>query len=414
MTRFLSESLQAPEPFFRLGLRQLEAANGNPSTDIRFSSKVMQQTKQKLLELGLDPHDTTPNELYQALLQRVAADDAELTRYVRTQAATHVSAQAEVVDGMVHVLRELPDAKHCFALKHSVTKSIIRTIPPKKSMKQLGYRSLDSYIKHESPVAIMSAAWLIEGANWQKRVLEQYKKLQANDFESRKVQLVQLRSAKWRKLASSIVAEKHHNLLCFKELGALVFLPLDETAPAGSTTVSMSLALHELNEIRAASTFLKLHQVRPDFGETVRSVATSEPRLSSQILDQPVPWHLIQQYYARLSHRFREEIFEPHIQLDDMSWHAVEQTLASLVPRFSFWQGSAHLGMLHNKQPISLNLVDVALSYCNSLSFEQRTAHYFQRSLWHELLLRYLKHEPVEATVLAELQPEFAEGRAIG
>ena len=55
MTRFLSESLQATEPFFRLGLRRLEAANGNPNTDIRFTTEVLHATQSKLRELGLDP-----------------------------------------------------------------------------------------------------------------------------------------------------------------------------------------------------------------------------------------------------------------------------------------------------------------------------------------------------------------------
>lgn len=413
MTRFLSESLQAPEPFFRLGLRQLEAANGNPSTDIRFTSKVLHETKQKLMELGLDPRDTTPQELYHALQSRLKLDDAALTRFLQTKAALHISAEAAVVDGMVHVLQNSSDAKQCFALKLSVARTLIRQLPPKKAMKELGYRSLDSCIKHEHPISIMAAAWLTETATWQRRFIEQYKKLQPSDFESRPIQLIQLKSKRWNSLATTAFHEKRHNLLCFKELGALAFLPLSSAAPAGSVTVSMSLALHEINEIRAASTFLKLHQVQNDFGATVQMVATSEPRLSSQILDKPVPWRLIQQYYARLTDRFREDVFEPHIQLDDMLWQPVEHTLASLVPRFSFWQNSHYLGLLHERQPVSLNIMDVALNYCNQLSFDERVAHYFQRSLWHELLLRYLKHGPVEAAVLAELQPEYGDARAL-
>jgi hypothetical protein len=55
---------------------------------------------------------------------------------------------------------------------------------------------------------------------------------------------------------------------------------------------------------------------------------------------------------------------------------------------------------------VSLNLVDAAVNFCNQLPFEQRVVHYFQRSLGHELLLRYLQHETVEQTVTDELQPE--------
>ena len=409
MTRFLSEALQAPEPSFRLGLSRLEAANGHPNADIHFSTDVVRATRSKLRQLGLDPNDTTAEELYHVLQERIKADDARLTKTLRTRAATHVSAEADVVAGMIHVLKGLPDSKRCFALKASVLKTILKKVPPKKAMKQLGYRSLDSMLKHETPVSVLAAAWLSEGVSWQHRLLGQYKHLRPSDFEDRNISLTRLDAKRWQRLAASTVAQKKHNLLSFKELGALVFLPLPSDAPPGSTTVSLALALHELNEIRAAGTFLKLCQVRPDFGKVVQSVVSEEPHLSSSLLDEPVPWNLIQRYYARLRHHDREEDFEPQLRFDDIAWHPIEETLSAIEPSFDFWQRSAHLGLLHEQQPVSLNVVDAALNYCNQLPFENRVVQYFQHSLWHELLLRYLQHKPVEQTVMAELQPQLAE-----
>ena len=410
MTRFLSESLQAPEPFFRQGLRRLEAANGNPNTDIRFSTEILHATQAKLKQLGLDPRDTTAEELYHALQQRIKADDARLTRTLRTRAATHVSAEADVVAGMIHVLKELPDSKRCFALKPSSLKTIIKQLPPKKAMKRLGYRSLDSFLKHETPVSVLAAAWLSEGTQWRQRLLERYKHLGPGDFEDRSIIMARPDSARWHELAESTVSQARHNILSFRELGALVFLPLPDDAPGGSTTASLALALHELNEIRASSTFLKLCQVRPDFGDLVQTVAADEPKLNSQMLDQPVPWHLVQRYYAQLTDRGQgDAAFEPHLRLDDMVWHPIEQTLSAIEPSFDFWRESGHLGLLHDRQPVSLNVVDAALNYCNQLPFERRMVNYFQRSLWHELLLRYLRHDSVEQTVTSQLEPQLAE-----
>ncbi|MGC1176632.1 MAG: hypothetical protein WA843_01055, partial [Candidatus Saccharimonadales bacterium] len=296
----------------------------------------------------------------------------------------------------------------CFALKLSVLKTLVKKIPPKKAMKQLGYRSLDSFIKHESPVLLLTAAWLSEGAAWQRRFLDQYALLRASDFEERVITLVRPDSGRWRKLAQQTVAQQRHNLVSFKELGAVVFLPLPDGVPVGTTTVSLSLALHELNEIRACGTFLKLCLVRPDFGSLVRTIVTEEPRLHSRLLDQSVPWHLIQRYYARLKRQGREEVFEPHLQIEDMVWHPIERALSAIEPSFSFWRHSAYLGLLHDKRPVSFNVIDAALNCCNQLPFERRVVQYFQRSLWHELLLRYLQREPVEKAVIAELQPELA------
>jgi hypothetical protein len=153
--------------------------------------------------------------------------------------------------------------------------------------------------------------------------------------------------------------------------------------------------------------------VRADFGAVVQHVVTDEARLNSKLLDRPVPWHLIQRYYSRLKDHFNESVFEPHIQVTDMTWHAIEHVLSAIEPSFSFWHDSSHVGMLHSPKPVSCNIVDVALNLCNGVSFEKRLVHNYQHSLWHELLLRYLHRDAVEQTVLHELQPELASEYAL-
>ena len=104
MTRILSEILKAEEPHFQLQLRQLEQLSGHGNADIKLSVEVMQQTKAKVQQLGLDANDTTAEELYHMLLERVRADDARLERALRTRAATHVSAEAKLSEiGRAHV-----------------------------------------------------------------------------------------------------------------------------------------------------------------------------------------------------------------------------------------------------------------------------------------------------------------------
>ena len=413
MTRFLSESLQAPEPYFRLHLRRLEQAHGNPSADIHLTSTIDSMVKLKTKQLGLDPQDTTAKELYLALKAKLLADESRLIKRLRTAAATHVSAEAEVVAGMVHALESLPLHKSCYALKAVAFKRIMKTIPPKKTMKQLGYRSLESMLKNETAAGVLAAAIICEAPTWRKHLSEQYKKLTPRDFENRRLVIVHPNTKRWQSLTAGAVSRQKHNLLAFPELGAIVLLPLPVAAPSGAVTASLALALHALNEVRASSTFLKLCQVRPDFGSIVQKVATGEPQLQAHLLDRQVPWQLVQRYYARLQQHFREELFEPHIKLEDLSWHGVEQAMSLIEPSIHFWQNSGHLGVLHDRQAVSLNIVDVALNVCNGLSFEHRQGGFFQKSLWHELLLKYLQPATVEQTVLAEIQPQLAYAPAL-
>ena len=126
-----------------------------------------------------------------------------------------------------------------------------------------------------------------------------------------------------------------------------------------------------------------------------------------------MPWHLVHRYYARLTDRFREDVFEPYLQIEDMVWQPVEHTLARIDPAMHFWQGTAHLGMLDGREAVSMNLIDAATNLCNQIPYKSRVAHYFQGSLWHELLLRYLHHQPVEDSLLNELQPELATEKVL-
>lgn len=405
MTRVLSELLGAREPDFRLGLMKLEDAHGRPSSDIRLTSDILRLSRDKMKLLGLDPDDTTGEELYHALMQRMQADDARLTKNLRTLAATYISAEGDVAAGMIHALKQLPVDQSCFALKAATLKGLFKKSPPKKAMKQLGYRSVESMLKHESHAGLLAASWLVESASWRRSFLEQYKRLTPRDFETRRLSFVAPSGSRWDKLAHGLVASHKQTVVALKELGAIVVLPLPAERPGGTVMATLALALHAVNDIRATSNFLKLMQVRPDFGKQVVLAVCGEPRLHLSLLGESMPWHLLQRYYAKATHSYGAELFEPHLQADDFSWHSVERLLAHVESSLSFWSGTAHLGALHEGQPVSFNVLDVALNTCNKLPFARRLTHYARTSLWHELMLRYLKHDAVEAAVASELQP---------
>jgi hypothetical protein len=268
-------------------------------------------------------------------------------------------------------------------------------------------------LKHEQPAAIVAAAWMVESQSWQKQMLEQYRKLKSSDFEIRTIGIVCPDTKRWESFAESLVGQNKHTVIGVKELGSLVLLPLPSIQPPAATTVTLLLALHAINDIRTASTFLKLCQVKRDFGKLVETIVVDEPSLSADVVDRPIPWQIIQRYYARFKSRFREEIFAPHVQQDDFTWHPVEHMLSQIEPSLEFWHNTTTLSLLHNHEPVSLNIIDVALNYCNQLPYKNRIVQYFQHSLWHELLIRYLKHDAVEQTVLAGLHAELVTEPAL-
>jgi hypothetical protein len=405
MTRYLSRALGAAEPTFSQGIQQLEQAAGRPGTDIRLTAEIMRRTRDKIAELGLDPNDTTGQELYSALQERLKRDEAT----VRTALGIADGASSnDVLTSIQNFLSKKHDApKVCFALKASVTKRLLKKKPPKVAMKRLGYRSVDSMLKHESPANLYAAALMAEPAAWHKTFREQYAKLSPSDFESRPIALTLPDSKKWEQLAHEFVAEHHHNILSFRELGAVVLLPIDHHVD-GLAITTLLLVLEEFNGIRSHSSYAKLQQVKPDFGKRLQQSSVAEPYTSAQLAGQPVPWRMIQRYYARFTDAYHPEIFEPHVQPEDLQWTSGERALTGLEPTLRFWEGSDVLGLLdEGGQIVSCNALDVALSYCNHLSFQDRIVHFVRDNLWHELMMHYLNQDNLENAVHQQLSAEL-------
>lgn len=404
MTRLLSELLGAQEPTFSLNLQQLEKSAGRPSADIRLSTKIMHGMQAKLQDLGLDSRDTKGPELYAALGERLRHDE---TRF----AAALKGKSTKTTDPIAHVavaLSKTVAPSSGFALKATVAKRLLKANLPKKTMKLLGYRSVDSMLKHESAASIYAAAALIEADGWTKKQFSSYSKLKASDFEIRPITIEHPSSKRWTELAESVVSVKRRSVLGFKELAAVVLLPLPAEHHALPTLATSVLALQAINEIRAASTYLKLHQVGSGFGSVVRQVVAEEPILQAQMLDQKVSWNMVQQYYARFAGSVRSDVFEPVVQAEDLAWHNVEDVLTHIEPSLEFWQETGFLALLHDGKAVSCNLADQIFSHCNALPFERRISNYFKHAVLTELSMLYMTHDRLEETVASAFQKQLA------
>ena len=394
---------------FQHSLRQLETLAGHPQADIRLSTEIAQFTRHKLHQLGLDPADTTGPELYAALGQRLQADEARFSATI----SNRQEHGGDVIADVAQLLRQKSNTINTFAIKSVVAKRLLKANLPKRTMKLLGYRSIDSMLKHESVACLYAAAWLVESNLWSKRMLASFSKLRSNDFEQRALAVEQPTAARWQVLANSVVAAKKHHVLSFKELATVVLLPLplshlagkhQPLLPALTTTV---LGLHAINEIRAASTFLKLNQMEPNFGSIVQQVVLAEPKLPSDKLDVPVSWYGIHQYFGRLGNSLQANIFEPMIAAEELTWLSVEKMLAAIEPSLDFWNQTAYIGLLDAGTTVSFNLTDNLLNHCNLLRYEQQTITHFKQALQSEILLKYMSHDKLERIVLGNLQNHF-------
>ena len=84
-------------------------------------------------------------------------------------------------------------------------------------------------------------------------------------------------------------------------------------------------------------------------------------------------------------------------------WRRVEETLYRLEPALHFWHGLDYVAARGSDgQPVSFNLMDMALNYVNQLPFERRVSAHFKAGLWSELYGRYMLQPVIERHVLKQ------------
>ena len=405
MAKVLRDLLDAEEPIFSLSLQQLERASGQPGTDARLIGEVAEKFHDRLIKLGLDKHDTTDKELYGALLSRITADNDRVTKMIGGSDPDDVREMFPKIDDAGD---KMDINRSCWVLKRSVAKRLLKTMPPEKLMQHLGYRSVDSMLKHENIDEIYTALRFSEGGEWLNEYNELFKTVSPSDFETRDISIVIMDHDKYVDLAEHFVEKKLHNITHTKEMGVIVVVPMHAERMKGITLKSLPLIFHYINEIRLYSAFFKLKQVEKNFGETVVNTLIADPGNAAQMAGQYVHWRVIQRYFGKFKDENHPEAFQPHVHPEDLHWRRAEEMLVQLDPDMDFWHDMDYVGrMCEDGQPITYNLMDVSLAYSNSEPYESRYVYHFRESLWNEIFMRYMGHKNLEDSILKQLDNDM-------
>ena len=216
MSQFISDLLHATEPTFSLALRQLEKQSGKPNVDIKLQEEIVKKAHKKIKQLGLDPDDTTGKELYHALEHKIAEDNERVTKIIGGKDSGDIRA---MVPHMIKAVEQADIPKTCWVLKRAKAKSFLKKMPPKKMMKHLGYRSVDSMLKREPFDELYSALRFSEGPEWLEAYNEIFKTIKPTDFETRKIKIIEMDHDKWVDLTEHFVEKKKHNITPYQGAG---------------------------------------------------------------------------------------------------------------------------------------------------------------------------------------------------
>lgn len=401
---FLRDLLDAEEPLFDESLKQLEAASHTQGVDAKLAADIQQRALKAMRDLGLDPKDTTGPELYRALIAKVKEHDEHLARSVGGNSTMKVSELLPLLKKAADAVKTPRDA---WVLKKSVAKEMLRKMPPPNIMKRLGYRSVESMLKRENLAEIYGALRFAEAPEWLNTFDQGYKRLQPSDFETRQIEIVIMPRDRWGDIAEHFIAKKRHNITHLKELGVILMLPVTADHLPGISIWVLSLLFHYTNEIRLYSAYFKLQQVKKNFGEIVVTTLIADPDLGPIMAGHHIHWRVIQRYFGKLETEKHPEIFEPHVQPEDLHWRHAEDILYHIDPELGFWRGTDYVALMHNGRPTTFNMMDVAASYCNDTPYESRTIYHFRESLWNEIFMRYMGQKTLQDQVLKQLNNEM-------
>jgi hypothetical protein len=291
---------------------------------------------------------------------------------------------------------------------------MLRHTPPQNIMKRLGYRSVESMLKRENLAEIYGALRFAEDSAWLNDFNEQYKKLRPSDFETRQIEIVVMPHERWGDIAEHFIQKKRHNITHLKELGVILMLPVKARTLPGITIWAMSLLFHYTNEIRLYSSFFKLQQVKKNFGDIVVTTLIADPDLGPIMAGHTIHWRVIQRYFGKLETEVHPEIFEPHVQPEDLHWRKAEEVLYKIDPELEFWRDLDYVGLMYETRALPFNMMDVAASYCNNMAYELRTIYHFRESLWNEVFMRYMGQKTLQEQVLKQLDNEMIAPERLG
>jgi len=404
VSKFLRDLLDAEEPVFSLALRDLENATGLLSVDARLVGDISADMRAAVKELGLDV-DATAQEVYHVLLVRIADDNKRIAKIVGGENPDDIR---HIIPHLVAAANKVTFHRNVFVLKHEKAKEFLRTQPPEQLIKHLGYSNVDELIEKENFGELYTALRFSEGPEWLSKYDELFKTVTADDYEERELEIIVMDHDKYVDLAEHFVQKKLHNVTHTKEMGVIVVVPVRQTHWKGLALKTLPLLLHYMNEVKLYSTFFK-HKAATarNFGKVVMETLLADPDAAGQIAGQHVHWRVIQRYFGKLKDEAHPEAFQPHVQPEDLHWRNAEELLYQIDPKMRFWKDRDWVGYAFDGQLVTLNVIDVALSYSNNESFETRYVYHFRESLWNEIFARYMGMPTLKKQILEQLDNDM-------
>jgi hypothetical protein len=367
MSKALAKLLDVPHYKLAKIIDKFETISGNRSEDIKLLVENQHLLRQKIASLGLDPEDTNDQELQQALNNKLRTDldcihkNLDITRHKSSaEVAAKILALAESCSGDQPVL----------TIKNASARRLLKNNPPKRLMKILNYRGLESMLKREDAGKLFSLLPAAESSKWNDNLAKQLKKLNRSDYETKAVKFIKI----------DFGDSETTRVTYVPLMGTVVLLPGKDLHKRALEAAYQMLQAEEL--LQADTFYLKSHLLAGDFAGRACLVFTSEEPPQVKIAGHDfIKWH----------------------HLKDLFTNSVSplERLAKIDPALEWWRQAACLGQAKDKV-VSLNLGD-AFKHLHYGQSAGEISFNLQESLKAGLIKRYAQYPAVKDYIQRQL-----------
>lgn len=395
MPKTIASLIGSDEPIVAEAIVRLEQMTGYHGEDIHVLAEMEAAARRHIVVLGLDPNDTRGRELYYALIGRYHVDNGHLEDILGVKSGDSAIKRSKIATEFSSHAR-IP--REVWVLKHVVAKELLRQHPPRKLMKLLNYRSVESLLKRGNINQIYALLPVVESPRWLGVFWKMHSKLDANQFETKKAEVIIVPT----KIVSKLGA-KGRVVSAVPQLGVVALWPTPLAQRLGVLGLSARI-LQATSGLRVTNTYLKFRQFQPCFGNLLANTWMTSIAPVAYFDRLPVQWRSLHAHYGKSPASQHPSALEPHIQAEDLFHQSTAQAIASIFSAGQWWARGEKLAVIYKSGPVSMNLIDVSANYAGNLSYRKRKFTSFQTTCMDEILHRYLAHQAVEDNLLAQLE----------
>jgi len=395
MTKVLVKLLGVDKGKFKEYVDRLEYVCLRPGVDIRLGAEVVTKSRDKIKSLGLDVADTTPKELFFALKHRLIADEKALNKQLGIKKGMSDKNTQRVAD----TVSRLSGREKSISLTPAGIKRILKAVPPKKTMKALRYKSLESVLKREDPKVLYGLACLIENESWHSQVHAKIRRLNSKDIQWQQVS-TQAVPRKWYEKLEPLLTHKGA-LFVNEEAGVVCLLPVVDASHSGSSVLMLGLAMQAVTSVSTASLPYRKMALAQGYSSVIPQLANGDHPVLRSIHGLTPSWQIVHELVSK--DRISIAGSESELEVFEMFWEDTETRLASIVDSMDFWVGTHYLGVASEKSPVSLHVLDVAIYILTGAEYGTQQSAHMELALWNELQSRYLAEDVLSKSLVNQL-----------